>query len=94
MSCAQGTIDVLNTHTGVIASKHETSSYEFYKRFETFIELFEESGRDEGYWEESLTDVARVYWAFLNCIKDEVTRVDAAMISDLTMLSSLPCYGE
>lgn len=84
----------MNTHAGVIASKHKTGSGEFYKRSETFIELFEESSRDEGYSEGSLTDVARAYRAFLNCIKDEVPRVDAAVVSDLTMLFSLPCYGE
>ena len=69
------TIDVLNTHAGIIASKHKTGSDEFYKRFAKFIELFEESDRDEGYLEGNFTDVTRAYWAFLNCIKDEVTRV-------------------
>jgi hypothetical protein len=73
---------VLNTHAGVIASQHKTGSDEFYKRFAEFIELFEVSGRDEGYLEGSLTDVTRAYWAFLNCIKDEVARVDAAVVSD------------
>ena len=76
------TIDVLNTHVVVIASKHKTSSDEFFKRFAKFIELFDESDRDEGYLEGNSTDVTRAYWGFLNCIKDEVVRVDAAVVSD------------
>jgi hypothetical protein len=71
----------MNTHAGVIASKHKTGSDEFYARFAKFIKLFVESDLDECYLEGSSTDVTRAYWAFLNCIKDEVTRVDAAVVS-------------
>jgi len=39
------TIDVFDA--GVIASKHKIGSVECYKRIVKFIELFEESGRDE-----------------------------------------------
>ncbi|KAF8246111.1 hypothetical protein K440DRAFT_500655, partial [Wilcoxina mikolae CBS 423.85] len=59
------TIDVLNTHAAVIASKHKTGSDEFYKRFAKFVELFEKSDYDEGYLEGNLTDVTRAYWSFL-----------------------------
>jgi len=72
----------LNTHAGVVASKHKTGSDEFYKQFAKFIELFEESDYDEGYLERNLTDVTQAYWSFPNCIEDEVTRVDAIEASD------------
>lgn len=71
------TIDALNAHAGVIASKHRTSSNEFYKRFAKFVELFERSDYDEGYLEGNPTDVAQAYWSFLNCIKNEAARLDA-----------------
>ena len=75
----QPTIDVLNTHAGVAASNHKVGSDKFYKLFAEFVRLFKESG--EGYEEDFLervpTDVTRAYWAFLDCIKDEVTRVGA-----------------
>jgi len=72
----------LNTHAGITASKHKTGSVEFYKRFANFIQLFEESGRYQGYLEGKPTDVTRAYWAFLDCTKVEVARVDAAEVSN------------
>ncbi|KAA8902718.1 hypothetical protein FN846DRAFT_1022449 [Sphaerosporella brunnea] len=79
------TIDVLNTHAGVIASKHKTGSDKFYTLFAEFVKLFRESGDDgfeEGYLDGYPTDVTRAYWAFLNCIDSEVTWVEAAEASD------------
>jgi hypothetical protein len=73
------TIDVLNTHAGVVASKHNTGSDKFYRLSTEFVKAFEKSGEgyEEGYLDGNPTDVTRAYWAFLNCIKDEVTRADA-----------------
>ena len=74
------TINVLNTHAGIAASKYKTGSVKFYALFKEFVKLFEESGErfDVGYLDGNATDVTRAYWAFLNCIKDEVTRADVA----------------
>ncbi|KAA8893538.1 hypothetical protein FN846DRAFT_751931, partial [Sphaerosporella brunnea] len=60
------TIDVLNTHAGVIASKHKTGSDKFYTLFAEFVKLFKESGDglEEGYLDGYPTDVTRAYWAF------------------------------
>ncbi|KAF8246400.1 hypothetical protein K440DRAFT_662155 [Wilcoxina mikolae CBS 423.85] len=71
------TIDVLNIHAGVISSSYKTGSNEFYARFNRFVEVFRESELDDSYLDGGSTDVTRAYWAFLNCIPDEVTRVDA-----------------
>ncbi|KAA8895182.1 hypothetical protein FN846DRAFT_912061 [Sphaerosporella brunnea] len=75
----QPTIDVMNTHAAVIASKQKTGSDNFYTLFAEFVKLFKQSGEgyEEGYLDGDPTDVTRAYWAFVNCIKDEVTRVDA-----------------
>ncbi|KAA8908829.1 hypothetical protein FN846DRAFT_944352 [Sphaerosporella brunnea] len=72
------TINVLNTHAGVVASEYKTGSDKFYKLFAEFVNLFKESGEgyEEGYLNGNPTDVTHAYWAFVNCIKDEVTRVD------------------
>ena len=74
------TINVLNTHAGIAASKYKTGSVKFYALFKEFVKLFEESGAsfDADYLDGNVTDVTRAYWAFLNCIKDEVTRADVA----------------
>ncbi|RPA90133.1 hypothetical protein L873DRAFT_1783210 [Choiromyces venosus 120613-1] len=78
------TIDVLNTHTGIAASKHKTGSDKFYTLFAEFVRAFEESGEgyEVGYLDGNPTEVTRAYWAFLNCIKDEVARVDVVEASD------------
>ncbi|RPA90132.1 hypothetical protein L873DRAFT_1783206 [Choiromyces venosus 120613-1] len=78
----QPTIDALNTHAGIIASKHKIGTDEFYARFSGFIRLLEEFGYDDGYLGGNATDVTRAYWSFLNCIKDEVKRVNAIEASD------------
>lgn len=71
------TIDALNFHAAVIASKHKVGSTEFYARFAEFTKLLKESDYDDSYLDDrNATDVARAYWSFLNCIKYEVTRVD------------------
>jgi hypothetical protein len=70
------TIDVLNTHAGVIASKYKIGSDEFYTRFAEFVKLFKESDYDDSYLDGNPTGVTRAYWGFLNCIRDEVTRVE------------------
>jgi hypothetical protein len=67
----------LNRHAKITASKHEVGSDKFCSLFAVFVELFEKSEYDEGYLDGNATDVTRAYWAFLNCIKDEVTRVEA-----------------
>ncbi|RPB02828.1 hypothetical protein L873DRAFT_369145 [Choiromyces venosus 120613-1] len=76
------TIDALNLHAGVIASKHKIGSDEFYARFSEFMKLFEEYDYDEGYLEGNATDLTRAYWSFQNCIRTEVKRVDAGEASD------------
>jgi hypothetical protein len=81
-SAHKETIDVLNKHAKIIASKHETGSDVFCTRFGEFIQRFEESDYDEGYLGGDPTDVTRAYWAFLNCIRDEVTRVEAEETND------------
>lgn len=82
MSSAQRNHRGLNTHAGVVASKHKTGSDESYKRFAKFVGLFEQSNYDEGYLEGNLTNLTQAYLSFLNCIEDEVTRVDALEASD------------
>jgi len=49
------------------------------------VKLFKQSGEgyEEGYLDGRPTDVTRAYWAFLNCIKDEVIRVDAVVSRSL-----------
>jgi len=69
------TIRVLNRHAQIAASKHEAGSDKFYKLFAEFVRLFIASEYDPGYLVGNVTDVTRAYWAFLNCIKDEVTPV-------------------
>ncbi|KAA8893516.1 hypothetical protein FN846DRAFT_1025664 [Sphaerosporella brunnea] len=83
-SAHKETITVLNTHAGVVASKHKTGSDKFYKLFAEFVNLFKESGEgyEQGYLDGNPTDVTHAYWAFVNCINDEVTRVEAAEASD------------
>lgn len=79
----QPTIDALNMHAKIAASNDQTGSDEFYTRFTKFIQLLEESDYDEAYLEEgNLTDVTRAYRAFIECIKDEVRRVDAVEVRD------------
>ncbi|KAF8466208.1 hypothetical protein BDZ91DRAFT_816757, partial [Kalaharituber pfeilii] len=73
----QPTIDLLNTHAGVIASKHETGSDSFYTLFAEFVRLFDESDYDDAFLDGNANGVTRAYWDFLNCIKSEVTRVEA-----------------
>jgi flagellar biosynthesis/type III secretory pathway protein FliH len=72
------TIAVLNKHATIAASKYEVATEEFYNRFKTFVKLFRKSGYDEGYLEGDETDVTRAYWSFIDCIKTEVTRINAA----------------
>lgn len=74
----------MNVHAGVISSKHKIASENFYTLFAEFVHLFKESGEgyDEGYLDGKPTDVTRAYWAFMNCIKSEVTRVDVAEATD------------
>ena len=69
----------MNYHAGVIACKRKTGSNEFYKQFAKFVELFEEPDYDKGP-QRGWTVVTQAYWSFLNCIKDEVRRVDAHTI--------------
>ncbi|KAA8894186.1 hypothetical protein FN846DRAFT_975501 [Sphaerosporella brunnea] len=80
----QPTIDVMNTHAAVIASNYKTGSDKFYKLFAEFVNLFKESGEgyEQGYLDGNPTDVTHAYWAFVNCINHEVTRVEAAEASD------------
>ena len=68
------TIRVLNRHAQIAASKHEAGSDKFYTLFAEFVRLLA-SDCDQGYLDGNVTDVTRAYWAFLNCIKDEVTPV-------------------
>jgi hypothetical protein len=73
------TIDVLNFHAGIIASKYKigTTACAFYTRFGEFIKLFKESDYDENYLDDGgTTEVARVHWSFLRCAKDEVRDVE------------------
>lgn len=70
-------------HAKIAASNHQTGSDEFYTRFAKFVQLLEESDYDESYLEGgNLTDVTQAYRAFLECIKDEVKRVDAVDVRD------------
>ncbi|RPB02832.1 hypothetical protein L873DRAFT_1732661 [Choiromyces venosus 120613-1] len=78
----QPTIDILNLHAGVIASKHKTGSDEFYARFSEFVKLLKESNYKKGYLEGNATDMTRAYWSFLNCIRNGVKRADAVGASD------------
>jgi len=71
----QPTINVLNRHAKIVSSKHEAGSDKFYTLFAEFVRLLEASEFDQGYLDGNDTDVTRAYWAFLNCINDEVTRV-------------------
>jgi hypothetical protein len=74
------TIEVLNTHVGVIASQYKTGSDRFYALLSEFVKLFEETGEgyEEGYLDENVTNnVARAYWAFVSCVKTDVTRIEA-----------------
>ena len=72
----------MNTHASVIASNYRVGSDKFYTLFAEFVKLFEESDYDERFLDEPATDVTIAYWRFLNCNKDEVTRVEAAEPSD------------
>jgi len=76
----QPTIDIMNAHAKIAASNVKAGSEEFYKRFASFVKLFEESGEgyEEGYLVGSPTDVTAAYWAVWRCLKDEVTTIDAA----------------
>ncbi|RPA97468.1 hypothetical protein L873DRAFT_1836374 [Choiromyces venosus 120613-1] len=76
----QETIDVLNTHAGVLASNNETGSHRFYSLFAQFVRLFKQSGKgyDEGYLDGISTDVTNAYLAFVNCINTEVRRVEVS----------------
>jgi len=77
----QPTIDILNVHAGVIASKHKAGSDKFYRLFAQFVKFFKEYGDDYqvGYLDGNPTDVTRAYWTFLRRIKgEEVTAVEAS----------------
>jgi len=71
------TLVLLNTHARVLASYEQTGSPKFYKLFDDFIKLFVESGNgcDVGYLVGNPTEVTKAYWAFITCIKTEVTSV-------------------
>jgi hypothetical protein len=71
-------------HAKIAVSKHEAGSDKFYILFAQFVKLFKEygEGHEEDYLDGNPTDVTRAYWAFLKCIEDEVTRVEAVEASD------------
>ena len=68
-------LDLMNMHAKIAASKHRRGSPEFYKLFETFIQLLVVSGYGDGYLDGDATDLSRAYWAFLDCLGTEVTAV-------------------
>ena len=72
------TLNLMNLHAKIAASKHECGSKKFTKLFEKFIEPLKKSQFDHGYLEGDATDLSRAYWAFLYCIKDEVTATEAS----------------
>jgi len=78
----QPTINALNTHAEVIASKHKRGTAEFYEKFAKFIKLLDESDDPSGYLDGDTTDLSQAYWSFVSCVKDQVTRVEAADAND------------
>ena len=69
------TINALNTHASVIASKYQGGSSRFYLLFGEFIRLFRASGYRENYLEGNPTPVARAYWEYRDAIRTKVTRL-------------------
>ncbi|PWW72959.1 hypothetical protein C7212DRAFT_286368 [Tuber magnatum] len=66
------TIQILNTHAGVRADTQKNGSEEYYRRFQVFIERFEQSDHDMNYLEAvPPTDLTRAYWDLLNCERYE-----------------------
>ncbi|KAG0137738.1 hypothetical protein HOY82DRAFT_473006, partial [Tuber indicum] len=61
------TINVLNIHASVKASKYKKGNESFYLAFNTFPEHVKASrdGRDEAYVGEGRTAFNKVYWAFI-----------------------------
>ena len=79
LTCADHppTINLLNAHAGVTASKHKIASDKYYENFAEFVKLFKESELDDSYLDNGMTtSVTRTYWTFLRCEKDGVRRVD------------------
>ena len=67
------TINALNTHASVIASKYQVGSSRFYLLFGEFIRLFRASGYRENYLEEIPTPVTRTYREYRDAIRTKVT---------------------
>ncbi|RPA95267.1 hypothetical protein L873DRAFT_1813217 [Choiromyces venosus 120613-1] len=75
------TITLLNTHAGVKASMTKVGSEKFYALFAEFIDAFEDSGYNTEYLKGNGTAtgpaprVNSAFWAFMQCVKDEVRPV-------------------
>ena len=78
----QPTINVLNTHAEVIASNQKRGTTEFYEKFAKFIKLLDESDDPNGYLNGNATELSHAYWSFVSCVRDQVTRVEAADAND------------
>jgi hypothetical protein len=74
------TIAVLNTYASITSSKHKVGTAKFHTLFAGFIKAFEEGGEgyDVGYLDGHPNEAERAYWAFLNCLSDEVSSVEPA----------------
>ncbi|PWW76387.1 hypothetical protein C7212DRAFT_186523 [Tuber magnatum] len=74
------TIHVLNTHAGVLASKHKIGSDKFYGLFAEFVKQFTGSGGgyETSYLTGIPTDVTRAYYEFIRSLDMEVMAVEAS----------------
>ncbi|KAG0137735.1 hypothetical protein HOY82DRAFT_477327 [Tuber indicum] len=68
------TINVLNIHASVKASKYKKGNESFYLAFNTFLDLFKarRNGRDEDSVGEGRTALSKAYWVFIHASATEV----------------------
>ncbi|KAG0128507.1 hypothetical protein HOY82DRAFT_611734 [Tuber indicum] len=66
-----GTINLLNTHAGILSSKRKIATPKFFDAFSNFISLFEKSKFDESFHEKK-TEVTLAYEEFLGFAENEV----------------------
>ena len=86
LTCVQEhprTINVLNTHTGILPSNRKIATPKFFNAFSNFISLFEKSKFDESFHEKM--EVTHAYEKFLSFTKKEVKRVKPKKCSGICL---------
>ena len=74
-SAHQRTLDLVNQHAKIVASKCNEVNEAFRQKFARFIELLKNSDYDNTYLDGSATDLTWAYWKFFESVRTDVTGV-------------------